>query len=191
MTNASEIATRVTIDSFEQFLRQPERANRRYELIHGEIVEKMAGYLHQTISKILFLALQFFVEPRNLGEVLYETRHRIGDDPYNDRLPDVSFTAAARVPATISEGAVELIPDLCIEIQSPDDYPREMREKAAYYLENGAQQVWLVFTKRRWVEVMYPDGTSDAFHIGDMLTGGDLLPGFSIEIAKIFAGRGE
>jgi Uma2 family endonuclease len=180
--------TRSTIDEFEAFLRLPENADRRFELIDGEIVEKTAGHLHQLISKILFLALVMFAESRGLGEVLYETRHRADpDDTHNDRLPDVSFTAAARVPTAVSEGALELIPDLCIEIQSPDDYPKEMRDKAAYYLANGAQQVWLVFTKRRWVEVMYRDGNSDAFHMGDILVGGDLLPGFEFAVEKRFA----
>jgi hypothetical protein len=36
-----------------------------------------------------------------------------------------------------------------------------MREKAAYYLANGAQQVWLIFTKKPLIEVMYPNGESD------------------------------
>lgn len=184
----SPIQTRMTTEAFEAFLRLPENADRRFELIDGEIVEKMAGYLHQLISKILFLALVMFAEPHGLGEVLYETRHRANpDDRFNDRLPDVSFTTAARLPKVVGEGALELIPDLCIEIQSPDDYPKEMREKAAYYLANGAQQVWLVFTKRRWVEVMYRDGSSDAFRIGDTLVGGELLPDFEITVEKIFA----
>ena len=182
------IITHYTIEEFEAFLRLPENAGRRFELIDGEIVEKMAGYLHQLISKILFLALVAFAEPKGLGEVLYETRHRAdADDRYNDRLPDVSFTATARLPSSVSDGALEFIPDLCIEIQSPEDYPKEMREKAAYYLEHGAQQVWLVFTKRQWVEVMYRDGSSDAFHIGDTLVGGDMLSGFEIAVEKIFA----
>jgi Uma2 family endonuclease len=61
-----------------------------------------------------------------------------------------------------------------------------LREKAVYYLENGAKQVWLVFVKRRWVEVMYPDGSSDAYHSGDVLVSGDLLPGFEVKVEDIF-----
>jgi Uma2 family endonuclease len=190
MIDAPVIAKRYTVDEFEAFLAQPENADRRFELINGEIVERnMAGHLHQLISKIIFLLLDAFVTARGLGEVLYETRHRANAaDTENDRLPDVSFTRTERLLPVIS-GAVLSIPDLCIEIQSPGDSPREMREKAAYYLANGAQQVWLLFTRKPLIEVMFPNGESDFYYPGDTLMGGDLLPGFEMAVDEIFKTR--
>lgn len=191
MTDAPVIAKRHTVKEFEVFLRQSENADRRFELINGEIVEKaMPSYRHQRISKWLFLMLNRFVEEHDLGEVLYEVRYRANpEDRHNDRIPDINFTLKSRIPE-MTDSAVTQIPDLCIEIQSPGDSPREMRDKAAYYLANGAQQVWLVFTQKPLIEVMFPDGKSDFYYPGDVLLGGELLPGFEARIDDIFKTRG-
>lgn len=101
-------------------------------------------------------------------------------------MPDAAFTSAARLLPVVEEGAVPLIPDLCIEVQSPHDSPRHMREKAAYYLANGARLVWLVYIKKRMVEVQYPDGEFDIFSEGEVLTGGEVLPDFKMPVAAIF-----
>lgn len=105
---------------------------------------------------------------------------------YNDRLPDIGFTTTERLLPIVERGAVPQIPDFCIEIQSPDDYPRLMRAKANYYLQNGAQQIWLVFTKKQLVEVLFPDGNYEHYVKGDTLTPGDLIPGFSISVNEVF-----
>lgn len=190
MTDATTLQQRITIEAYEHFLALPENAGRRFELIDGVIVEKrMPGYLHQWISKILFLLLHHFVEVHDLGEVIYELRHRAGpNERLNDRVPDLSFTTKARLQP-VGPGAVLQMPDLCIEIQSPGDSPRAMRDKAAYYLANGAQQVWLVFTQKPLIEVLYPDGASDFYYPGDTLVGGALLPGFEARIEAIFKTR--
>jgi Uma2 family endonuclease len=77
------------------------------------------------------------------------------------------------------------MPDLCIEIQSPNDTPLSMREKALYYLKNGSRMVWLLFTRRRQVEVHTPDDIQ-ILSIDDTLDGGDVLPGFTLAVKDIF-----
>ena len=72
-------------------------------------------------------------------------------------------------------------------MQSPNDTPQDMREKAAFYLANGAQIVWLAYTKkRRMVEALYADGEFDIFSEADTLTAGDLLPGFAVLVKSLF-----
>ncbi|MCC6613714.1 MAG: Uma2 family endonuclease [Anaerolineae bacterium] len=191
MTDSPVKTPSVTSEEFEAFLALPENQDRRFELVHGEIVEKpMPGYLHQLISKILFLLLHNYADAHDLGEVLYEVRYRAHpEDTENDRIPDLTFTTKARVPA-ITSGVVMQIPDLCIEVLSPDDYPKQMRDNSAYYyLENGAKQVWVIYTKKPLIEVMYPDGQSDFYYPGDTLHGGDLLPGFEVALEEIFKVR--
>jgi Uma2 family endonuclease len=175
-----------TIEEFEAYLLLPENAERHFELIDGEIVEKVPTELHSIVSGNFYAALRGHVKPRNLGRVVFEVRYRVPGDEHNARMPDVSFTSAARVQPVVEKGPVPQIPDLCIEVQSPNDSPARMREKAAYYLANGAKMVWLAYPKKRMVEVLYPDGEFDIFQADDTLTGGDLLPDFSILVSELF-----
>jgi len=187
MSDSPTTTKRQTVDAFEAFLKQPENAARLFELIDGEIVEKMPTEFHNLIRDFLLVTLWNYIVPRKLGRVTAETRTRANaEDRYNDRLPDISFTTAARVQPVVKSGPVPQIPDLCVEIQSPDDYPKLMREKAAYYLQNGAQQVWLVYTKKEFVEVLFADGNYDHYLKGEVLSGGDLIPGFSVAVEAIF-----
>ncbi len=179
-----------TTEEFEAFLALPENQDRRFELVHGEIVEKMPNEYHNLISGNLYFLMRLFLQNKDLGQVSYETRYRADpEDRENDRIPDVSFTTQARLMPVVTQGAVPQIPDLCIEVQSPDDYPKQMRDKAAYYLANGAQQVWIIYTKKPLIEVMYPNGESDFYYPGDTLRGGDLLPGFEVALEAIFKVR--
>ena len=177
----------VSIDEFEAFLALPENSDRLFELIEGEIVEKMPTELHNMISVIIVVALRTFVKEHDLGRVTYETRVRASkDDKKNDRLPDISFTRKARLLPIVRQGAVPQLPDLCVEIQSPSNYPRQMRKKAEYYLENGVSRVWLVYSDKEIVEVISPSGEFALLIKGDMLTDDELLPGFTLPIADIF-----
>lgn len=175
----------ITVDEYEDFLALAQN-DERYELIHGEIVAKVTTERHGIVSGNVYAALREFLKSWGLGRVVFEVRFRMPDDPHNTRIPDVSFTRTERLMPVVERGAVPQIPDLCIEVQSPDDTPREMRDKAAYYLANGAQLVWLIYTKKRQIEVMYPDGEFDLIREPELLTGGDLLPGFKMTFAEVF-----
>jgi len=175
-----------TVDEFEDFIRRPENADRLWELIDGEFVEKVPTERHSIIAGNCYSPLREFVKSRGLGRVVFEVRYRAPDDQHNSRIPDVAFTSATRLLPVVEEGAVPLIPDLCIEVQSPNDSPQKMRDKAAYYLANGARLVWLVYPKKRMVEVLYPNGEFDIFRDGETLSGGDVIPGFSLPVRDIF-----
>jgi Uma2 family endonuclease len=175
-----------TVDEFEEFIRRVENADRLFELIDGEIVEKVPTELHSMVAGNFYASLREFVKPRGLGRVVFEVRYRLPGDEHNARIPDVSFTSKGRLLPVVEEGAVPLIPDLCIEVQSPDDSPKQMRDKAAYYLANGARLVWLVYPKKRMVEALYPNGEFDIFTEDDTLSGGDVLPDFTLAVRDVF-----
>ncbi len=78
------------------------------------------------------------------------------------------------------------MPDLAVEVQSPDQSDKFMVDKAAYYLANGVRMVWLIYPEKRLVEVLTPDARY-LLNDADALDGGDVLPGFSLPIGEIFA----
>ena len=127
----------VTVEEFEQFLRLPENADHLFELVNGEIAEKMPTEEHGLIASNIVMALGAFARLNRSGRVGVEVRHRRPEDHFNSRMPDVSFN---QCPASsVTEGSVPHMPDLAVEIKSPDDTVNEMRAKAAYYLANGSR----------------------------------------------------
>jgi Uma2 family endonuclease len=174
----------VTVDEFEAILQQPENDSRLLELIHGEVVEKVPTEEYGLIAANIVAFLWTYVRSTRSGRVTSETRHRTEGDAYNDRIPDVSYRAGS--DPVVTQGAVMSMPDLAVEVRSPDDSLRKLREKARYYLENGSQLVWLVLPEMRLVEV-YTTDEDRILTIDDTLTGGDLLPGFSLPVREIFA----
>jgi Uma2 family endonuclease len=175
-----------TVDEFEQVLALPENRDRLLELVNGEIVEKMPTEEHGIIVLRFGSRILVFVDLHKLGRVGVEIRHRSPEDRYNERLPDISFTADTTTPV-VTKGPVPRFPDLAVEVKSPDDTFRQMREKAAYYLANGVKLVWLVYPEKRIVEVYPVDGDIQILTEEDTLDGGDVLPGFSMAVTEIFA----
>lgn len=60
-----------------------------------------------------------------------------------------------------------------------------MRAKAAFYLEHGVKMVWIICTDARVVEVV-TEAEMQLLNAEDTLTGGDLLPDFSLPLGEVF-----
>ncbi len=176
-----------TVKEFDDFIGLAENEDRLFELINGEIVEKVPTEEHSLIVGNLYLLLRLFAEKRDLGRVAFEVRRKLPDDEHNARLPDVEFTAKERLLPVVKKGAVPQMPDLAVDIKSPGDKLNRMREKAAYYLANGTKLVWLVYPEKRLVYVIASDD-EDVLTDSDTLTGGDVLPEFAVPVKDIFAG---
>lgn len=174
-----------TVDEFEQFLCQPENVDRLFELIDGEIFEKMPTQQHGMIASNINFALMLYNNQHRSGRIGAEVRHQAIKDKRNSLMPDISFTSGNR--PLVTEGSVMQMPDLAIEIRSPDDSLKQMREKAEYYLANGSRLVWLVVPSKRYVEVHRPNQEEEIMFGSDVLDGGDVLPGFTLPIADVFA----
>lgn len=175
-----------TLEDFEAFTNLPENRGRLFELIDGEIKEKMPTQRHGMIVALIVTFLVSFVRPRNLGRVAVEVRHRMPDDDHNAHLPDVSYYADTDSPV-VEQGVVPHMPDLAIEVKSPDDTYQEMRDKAAYYLANGSQMVWLVYPEKRFVEVYRKGVDLEILNEVETIEGKPLLVGFTLPVKDIFA----
>ncbi|MBI1258736.1 MAG: hypothetical protein GC204_14805 [Chloroflexi bacterium] len=174
-----------TVADFEIFITQSENQGRLFELIDGEIVEKMPTEEHGVLAARFAMRFGLFVEDHDLGWVAVEARYRAAGDTKNDRLPDVSFTSKSRKLPLVTQGVVPQLPDLAIEIQSPDDKVKDMRAKVDYYLANGVRMVLLVYPRQRLIEVCTLD---DIVYLteNDTFDGGDVLPGFTLLLKLIF-----
>lgn len=185
------VEQRYSVQDFEHFLARPENQDRLFELVHGEIVEKLPTERHGEIAANLITELKLYVRQRGQGRVTTEARHRPADDDHNDRLPDVALTLNPQAPAVV-QGAALFIPDLAtqidMKIKSPSDTYTMLRDKAAFYIANGARMVWLIYTEKRLVEVYDAQMHSVILDEDDVIEGGDVLPGFTLPVRRIFEG---
>ena len=166
--------------------------DKRYELVEGEIIEMApTGIWHGRLVTRLGRYLDSFVEAQDLGIVTSDTGYHQPSDRHNLLGPDVAFVEKERIKQPKSQEMAPLMPDLAVEIKSPSNTMAELRRKAGIYLQHGAQLVWIVMPDAQSVEVCRLDATGDMQSevIGrhGALSGEDVLPGFRLELAKLFA----
>jgi Uma2 family endonuclease len=171
-----------TLDEFHAFVERPENNNRLFELINGEIVEKVTSF---TPSKIAARIVRFIGNfSDGIGYVTGADGSYILSPAY-EVMPDVGYISKERLPQE-PERAVEGPPDLAVEVKSPTDSKRELRQKAEVYLRFGTKIVWLVFPDEQRVEVYVPDDDVREFDMNGTLDGGEVLPGFALPVSQIF-----
>jgi Uma2 family endonuclease len=147
---------------------------------------------HGHATNRLQRALDRYVEEHNLGEIApAETGFdvtRPGEPEDTVLGPDIAFVRADRVPPPDTDTFASLAPDLVVETASKGQYRPGMNAKARLWLERGARLVWVVWPRRRAIDVWLPGDEEPraTLKAGDMLDGGDVVPGFSHPVADIF-----
>jgi Uma2 family endonuclease len=161
----------------------------RCELVRGELVMMSpSGAEHCRVIAKITVRLGTFVEQHALGEILgAEGGFLIARDPDTVRAPDVAFIARQRCPTPFPTEFFPGPPDLAVEVLSPSDRASEVLAKVQDWLDAGCGAVWVVDPATRTLTVYRGRSGVEVFRPGDELPGGDLLPGFRLAVAEIFA----
>ncbi len=183
MTEAS--VRSVNLADYYRFVDTPENKERLFELINGEFVEKMpTSFLSSWIATRMVYLISAYLQERPIGYVVGAdgTFQMTNGDIL---IPDVAFVTHERMP-TLPERIALTPPDLAVEVMSHTDKIKDLRLKAQRYLDHGTRLVWLVFPHTQTVEIY--DGDADVLTLtpADTLTGGSLLPDFSLPVADLF-----
>jgi len=161
-----------------------------YELVDGHPVEKSIGAESDRIAVRLGGKLDLFCTQRVAGYVFgSQTGYRCFlDRPRLLRKPDASVVVRGRfVNDEVPKGDIAIPPDLAVEVVSPNDFYEEIEEKVTEYLGAGVRLVWVVNPSTKSVLVRRPNATCTAVDANGTLTGEDVLPGFSVPVAELFA----
>ena len=105
------------------------------------------------------------------------------------RIPraDVVYIQRARQPQGVTQqGFLTVVPDLVAEVVSPGDKAEDLQAKVREYLDAGVPLVWVLYPRTRTVEVFGQAGVRATLGPDDMLTGGEVVPGFSVKVAELF-----
>lgn len=173
--------------TFEQFLALPDSEG--YELIDGRLVERepTGVYASFIATQIAFL-LTAYCRDHKLGGVFgSETLYRCFGSPHTTRKPDVSLIRRDRLSTEhIKAGFFTLVPDLVVEVTSPNDLVYSLEEKLAEYERVGVPLVWVVHPNTRRVQVCRADGTGVELGGDDTVSGEAVVPGFACKVADFF-----
>ena len=172
----------------EELLNLPE-GGKKYELVKGELIEKIpSGGTHSELSAIIVRFLLNFIWGRDFGKIFgAETGFYLARDPDIVRAPDVAFMTLERWQAQpFPEKFLEGAPDLAVEIVSPNDRADEIRDKIFDFFDAGCRLIWVVYPRQNLVVAHFPDGTARTYRRTDTLDGGEVLPGFTLELTGLF-----
>ena len=107
-------------------------------------------------------------------------------NPDTVRGPDLAYWSRERLPERPRGGYPSVPPDLAIEVLSPSDVFTKVHAKVQEYLKAGVRLVWVFVPEDRSVAVFRSGKDSSILYNGDVLSGEDVLPGFSCPVAEVF-----
>jgi Uma2 family endonuclease len=161
-----------------------------YELDNGRLViMPPPGDIHGAVELNIAAQLKLQGELRGLGKaragevgiVLWRNPDRVVG-------ADAVFIANASLPIQRSAhgGYLETIPDLVVEVRSPNDTGPAVGQKVADYLRAGVKVVLVADPEAQTVTASRPGQQPQVFTMNDTLTVPDVIPGFQMPMADVF-----
>jgi Uma2 family endonuclease len=148
----------------------------------------MSTYASLVASRIV-LRLGSHADKHGLGTVIGEGVFILDAARDLRRRPDVAFVTAAKWPLdrpVPETGDWQMVPDLAVEVVSPNDVLQEVFTKMREYFRYGARQVWIVLPIDREVYVYDSPTSPHVLTAADDLDGGSLLPGLRLPLGTLF-----
>jgi len=182
------IATQKLITA-EEFFRMPDPPDgSKQELVKGVIVTMPPpGGRHGYCCSRIDRRIGVYVDEKELGSVFTNDTGFVTErDPDTVRGPDVSFWSRKRLPE-VPVDYIKIPPDLLVEVVSPSDHYARIQKRIAHYLEKEVRLIWVADPEDRSVTVYRPGQMMVVLGENEILTGEDVLPGFSCRVAELFS----
>ncbi len=161
----------------------------KLELVRGEVVSMPGpGFEHGEVQGNVHGHIWTFLKSQKIGRVVVESGTRTDSNPDTVRGPDVSYYSKERVPLDLRiVKYAQVPPDLCVEVVSPSNTRKKLREKIKEYFFAGVRAVWIVEPEDRSVTILLaPDEGRTIYETGT-LDGGEVLPGFTCKVIELFS----
>jgi Uma2 family endonuclease len=161
-----------------------------YEVVDGRRVElPPMGIIATMVSSILHARMCIYADDRRLGRAISECLFVLDSRRDIRRRPDVAFVSKERWPyerPLPDSGDWHVVPDLAVEVISPNDLFHEVIAKMREYFRYDVRQVWLVLPNDQEVHIHQKGKQPFVLTMTDELDGGELLAGFRLPLATLF-----
>lgn len=105
------------------------------------------------------------------------------------RRPDMAFISAQRWPMDRdlpSTGNWEVVPDMAVEVISPNDVFKDVLAKVREYFHYGVQLVWVISPEEQQIYVYESPTQVHILSVDDELNGDRVISGFRLTVASLF-----
>lgn len=162
--------------------------NEGAELVDGCIVEKSMGNESDWLGSEILIRIGIYLREHPFGRVFgAENGIQIWPErPNHVRKPDVSFIRNGKLPGNRPvKGWQREVPDLVVEVVSPNDEVDPFEQKLQDYREAGVPLIWVILPGSQRAQVLTPTTRTDVPADG-VLDGGEVLPGFTLSLKGLF-----
>lgn len=185
-TPESEVKQKLTL---EQFL-QLSDLDGSYELFEGDCIKKMSPkFFHSSLTTVFWVELSAWCDGRGRVRVEWSVvLKRRGQDWVP--VPDLLYVSYDRLAADWREDApCPVLPELVIEIVSPEQTFNQLAQKAMDYLNAGVDRVWVVYPPMRSLTVFFVDRPPETYRSDRLLTD-ELFPNLAVTSEQFFVKAG-
>lgn len=158
-----------------------------YEVVGNQIVEKDVSAYATWIASLLTQELGPYTRTQRLGIVITEMLFILNRELPLKRRPDVAFVSKEKWPfgqPPPPAGDWDLVPDLAVEVVSPNEKFHKVLAKMQEYFSAGVGEVWIVSPESRLIQDYRSPDELQTFRETDQLTCA-LFPGWSFPVAEL------
>jgi len=186
------MATATRTMTMRDLLAMPDDGKRRW-LIDGELHEedmtrrnRFHSIAMANLSGELYIWRSRQSAPRG-NVVCGEAAVQLSDDESTGFGVDVAYVPANVMLKQGGDHTIILgVPSLVAEIVSPSTVYEELHEKIGIYLASGVPLVWVIDPHDKTVTIYRPGEEPTFANVRQELTGGDVLPGLVMPVARLF-----
>jgi Uma2 family endonuclease len=178
---------------FFDWVHRPENRERWFELERGKVIEMPPpGVRHGVVCGNVGWILNGFVRQQNQGYVCTnDTGVILETDPDTVRGIDVTLYDKSVPYDNLTPRYATDLPNLAVEVLSPDDRPGRMTRRVSQFLRKGIPLVWVIDSEDRDVTVYRPEREPYVLDEQDEITGEEVLPDFRCRVADFFRMPGD
>ncbi len=163
--------------------------DRLYEVVYGQLKEKITGTRQNLIACRIACLIGQFDAGRQLGHPAIENLFVLDAASELQRRPDFSFVARQQWSGLPPDAnAWDVVPDWMVEIISPSNSADEVIEKVDEYFHAGTRLVWVIYPNSQRVYVYTSPTDVTIYEASDELTAEPVLPAFRLQTDALFEG---
>ncbi|NES06382.1 MAG: Uma2 family endonuclease [Okeania sp. SIO2F4] len=179
-----QLKNQLTLQEFLEL--PPGDADIIYKFIDGKAIVKISPkFFNSKLTRALLYLIDEWWEGK--GQVFPEWAVKLTPQGKDWVLtPEILYVSYEGLsPEWIADDFYPVLPDLVIEIISPEQTFGQLIAKARDYLDAGVLRLWVVDSKARSITVFYPDAPPQIY-MGDTLLVDSLFEGLELTAEQVF-----